>query len=169
MKPKSDKFKISLETQVIHDLLIDLEVGDIVEYKELNTLINGDVQNGQRHHLMSAREMAQRDENVVFATIIDVGIKRMSDGEIAQSGDYSRKHIHRTADKALDRLACIDDFDKLPNELKIEHNTSMAIMGVLREATKTKTVKQIRGSIENPKKELPSAFIMETIKHIVRG
>jgi len=167
-RANSDKFKRSLETQLIHDRLIETKIGEIVEYKEMNKLIGGDVQNGDRNHLTIARDLALRDENMVFATINNIGVKRMSDEEIAKSGDYFRKHIHRTADKAITQLSSVENFPALSNEAKVDHNTHMALAGALFQATKTKVVKRISAGITNPTKEISAAFINETLANIAR-
>lgn len=150
----NDRFRLSPETNAIVKRLEIMQVGDTVTYEELSHMVGGDIQEKKRHHLDSARKLLLNQRQMVFGVIIDKGIKRLSDSELVLDGHNYLDKIKRVSRKGAKTLGCVVDFDNLPNELKLQHNTTLSVLGAVRLFTKPANVKKIADQVSSQNSRL---------------
>jgi hypothetical protein len=81
---KQKPFELSEETSRLVAYLRSLEKGQLINYRELAKLVGIDLHSGH-HKLTYARFILQRDHNAVWICVKPrVGIKRLTDVEIAE-------------------------------------------------------------------------------------
>lgn len=158
---KRPVFKINIDTQAIYDRLEKMEVNGEVSYAELSKLINRDVQADARSNLISARRMLIRDKRMVFDVIVGIGLIRMADPEIAGSGGRSIERIRRETRRGAQRLGCVKEFDKLPNELKIKHNAMVSIFGAMSLMTRQPNIKKVESNMQETQEKIGARKTLE--------
>jgi hypothetical protein len=146
--------EVSIDTQILERALLLVGVGDVVTYAQLSGVISRDVQEEARHHLASARRRVLRGHRMVFEPVMNVGLKRLDDAGKIAAGRWHIKRSRNQAKFAQVKVSAVDDFDALPNNLKVEHNMSLAQTGALLHMTSPRSVEKLKGSFETTKKEL---------------
>ena len=162
----SGKFSVSAETTLIAQRLADVEPGRIVTYAELSALVVADVRGSARHSLTSARRIVQRDHRAVFESVRGVGIRRLTDTEIAtQCGRETIRAMHRKAGRGLKRIACANT-DGLDREAVTRMNADASLIGVMRHVTKAGSLKRIESRVaeKGGKDRLPIGDVLEHLK-----
>lgn len=155
-------FELSVDTQLLYRHLVEHEATEVpITYEELSELIGRDVQREARHLLQSARRRALKRDRIVFGTVTGVGLRRLSDEEVAATGESFLKRIRRTARRASETVTCVQDFEKLPADAKAKHNATLSLAGVLRHFTQPRRVLQLEEKVLDSSHALPTA---ETIK-----
>ena len=104
--------------------------------------------------LQSAMRAALRQE-MVFSTIRGVGVKRLTDRELAGIGEATRQHITKSARTAMKKMTLVQDFKALTNEEKIRHNTSLAMLGAVAHIASPKQAKALEGKVSTTLGTLP--------------
>lgn len=94
MAENPQKFSRHEKTEAARDRLRKLVKGEIVSYRELAVIIGCDPQDEGYRYVFNARRSLTRDNGYVFETHEGVGIKRLTDAEIAES--KARKKRIRT-------------------------------------------------------------------------
>ena len=84
----------AIDTRLLLQRLLQAKVGEVITYRELNSAIDRDVQREANPFLQSAMRAALR-QMMVFSTIRGVGVKRLTDRELAGIGEATRQHISR--------------------------------------------------------------------------
>ncbi len=141
--------ELSLDTQTLERVLMSAQIGDIVTYSTLTASIGRDVTATARGNLQSARRRLER-ERIIFGAVVNVGLKRLDDmGKIAAG----QSHIARSRNQARfaqTKTKSVDDFDALPNHLKVTHNVTLALAGALRSMTAPRKIKKLGEAITHP-------------------
>jgi hypothetical protein len=146
-------FQCSIETKWLIDRGRRLQVGEVVTYEELSKLIGIDVREEGRGALRSARNILLRDEQIVLDSVPNVGLKRSSDSEIVQSAG---------AQRGVQRLTAVADFDRLSDADKLAHNASVSALAVIKLMGKPKSVERIAASVNTANTgSLPIARTLE--------
>lgn len=145
MKPT---FTISIDTRRVFDRLMLAEVGAEITYNELTGLTGVNVQKRGRSYLDSARAMAQK-QNVVFGVLHNFGLVRLSDTEIVQTGASTVTKIRRTARRGARRIVAVKDFDAMPNDSKLAHNSYASMLGAIAQFSNDGTLKTIQGRVSD--------------------
>ena len=154
--------QLSVDAVMLYNRITNSNPGDVILYSELNGIIGRSVQKGSGYGVMqTARRKAMNENNMVFSTIANVGIKRLHDGEIAQSGESVRKAIRRKAKAGIKTLSCVLDFDGLSKEDKLQHNTNMSMIGAIYQFSSTNTVKKISNVVETTSSAIPVVKTLE--------
>ena len=139
--------ELSVDTQIIEGLLRTASIGDVVTYESMSAAIKRDVQKEGRGNLRTARRRLHKIDHMVFGAVTNMGVKRLNDeGKSAAA----RGHAHRGRNQfkqASVTATAVDDFGKLPNHLKIEHNVIVAQAGALLHMTSAKSTKALEGKI----------------------
>ena len=115
--------ELSIDTQVIVKLLSEMagKEGQIITYAVMGQAVGRDLQRHDRHILESARRIVFRDHRLVFDTVVNAGLKLMTDEEVARSGERTTAHIRRSAKKQLRVFGYgIRNFDGLSKDAKTE-------------------------------------------------
>ena len=139
----TDRFRLSPETNAIVRRLEGLQVGETVNYQELSGMVGGDIQTKKRHHLHSAQRFLLGQRQMVFGAIRDQGVKRLSDTEIVMDGRGYVEKIKRASRKGARTLGCVADYERMPEDMKLQHNTALSVLGAVSMFTKPAGVKKI--------------------------
>lgn len=156
--------QISLESQLIAQRLEQLEVGDVIEYEELTTLIGRDIRK-HRGHLATARNRLLRDKQMVFGTIHTVGLKRLSDAEKITVGRSYIKRSHQAAHKSLVTFSAINLDNLSGDEARRLHSVSTQARTLQYLSTQSSEQKIEKSLDENRPKELPVGKVMDLFKN----
>lgn len=155
----------SIDTQTLERVLLTVEMGDVVSYKKLSEAIGRNVQNGAWHLLQSARHRVQREYDILFEPVRGEGLKRLDDAAIVGTVTATFNRVKNIARRGRQKIACVQDFDALPNDVKVKHNVAASIFGVLGQLTKESSVKKLEGQITNGKHDaLPVAKFLDAMK-----
>lgn len=146
--------EMSVETRLLLQRLEKAAVGETVSYAELTNLCGRDVQGPARGMLYSAMR-ATLSSGVVFATVRKTGVKRLADNEIVGVGEAAIPRIRRLARRSVRKLTAVQDFDAMPNEAKIRHNTMVSMLGAVAHVTGSKTVKEVQLRVAAAQNALP--------------
>ena len=154
--------QLSVDAIMLYNRITNSTPGEIILYSELNGIIGRSVQKGSGYGVMqTARRKAMNENNMVFSTIANVGLKRLQDGEIAQSGESVRRAIRRKAKAGIKTLSCVQNFDGLSKEDKLQHNTNMSMIGAIYQFSSTNTVKKISNVVETTSSAIPVVKTLE--------
>jgi len=152
---------LSLDSKMIYDRLKKSAVEEIVSYAELSKMIGRDTQNGGRGSIQTARRKALREDYIVFGVVRNIGLKRLSDVEIVATGEDTVTRIRRASTRGFRTITAVRDFDALPNDSKIRHNTYASVLGALSMATTAARMKKLEGRVAEAKASLPLAKTLE--------
>lgn len=157
--------ELSLDTQTLETLLSSTAIGDVVTYAQMSAAIGRDVQTVGRGHLRTARVRLHRAQQMVFAAVPNVGVKRMDDiGKIEIATGHTRRG--RTQYKmAVRTVAAVDNFDALPNDQKIKHSMVAAQAGAILHMTSAVRSKKLAAAIgEHAQKSFKPRESLELMK-----
>ena len=150
----------SHDTTIIEKRLRDAKAGDIVTYDELSRLLGRDVRLHCLGNVKTARESLEKEEKIVFDTVVNTGYRCMTEADKSTSIDRIRKQIKRRAKKGLTR-ASVTDFSALNEDQKQKHLTSITQLGVIQEFVSAKGTKKIESKV----KQISTAIsIGDTVK-----
>jgi len=153
-----------LDSRLAYERLMKAEPSEVVTYDELSRLVKRNVQGDGRHVIQTARRMAQREDQIVFECVRNVGLRRMLDGEIAQLGRPAIRSIRRKVRRTARKIACLSDFDALTNDEKLRHNTDLSVLGVLGHCTEPRRVKKLAHKLLDSSHALPTAAALDVLK-----
>ena len=153
-------FEISVDTRMLYDLLSKAPVGETVTFARMSEALGRRVEGADSHLQSALRRLVSLDQKV-FSNVRGVGYQRLSDTEIVKSGERDRDHIQRSARKAAKRLLCVEDFDALPNDLKVKHNTYLSMYGAMVSMLSPGRVKNLESEVSKAQAQLPLAKTLE--------
>jgi hypothetical protein len=159
--------ELSVDTQTIERLLLAVDVSATIEYAVMSAAIGRDVQGDARHIMESARRRVLRDQRMVFEPVMDVGLKRLDDVGIVSLGPAYVGRIHRMSKRGAQKLTAVQDFDALPNGLKIEHNVRLAQLGAMRHMTSSRATKTLTGKVGETANKLPLRQCLDAMKAVI--
>jgi alkylated DNA nucleotide flippase Atl1 len=155
-------FEMSIETRTIRDLFKDAEVGEIVTYADLATALGREV-NGANPNVQSAIN-SLIGEGILLENVRGIGYKRLADTEVVGTAEHARKGMKRKASKQVKKLACVQDFDAMPNEAKVKHNAAVSIFGAIGAMLGINRYKRVEAAVEKTAAQLPLAKTLEAFK-----
>jgi hypothetical protein len=158
--------ELSIDTQTIERLLITSAIGEVISYDAMTSAIGRDVRDA-RHLIASACRRLLREQHMVFAAVVNVGLKRLDDAGKIGAGQWHLQRVRRQAKFAVDKTTAVEDFDALPNALKVEHNVVLAQAGVLKHFTSRKTAKRIGEGVNAPTKRLSLQDSLAAMKPVI--
>lgn len=138
--------ELSLDTQTIERLLQALPIDGFIAYRDLSAAIGRDVQHGARGNLESARRRLLRTTQILFGVVVNEGLKRLDDIGKVETGRAHVRRAHSHAKMARRKTASVDDFDRLPNAVKVEHNIIMAQAGVIQQMSSERTTRKLEST-----------------------
>lgn len=159
---KKTQFEMSIDTRTICDRLKTVAIGEVVSFKQLTELLGRNVA-GSCSNLQSALHSLEGD-GIAFANIRGTGYQRMDDIAVVNTLESSREGLRRKAKRALKRLTCIGDFEKLPNDKKITHNAGASFLGAIYSMTSRSRVKSLEERVAAAGAQLPLAKTLEAFK-----
>ena len=145
-KPEKAIKERSLETQQLVGRLSNMKVDETLTYQEMSDLVHGDVQNGHRCYLASARRIVEKT-GVFTEAVWGIGIKRIPESEVgAIERDSTRKRLRRLAKRSAKRLGRVN-YDALSEPDKRNHQIAAATVGAIAIITSTPSQKQIEQKV----------------------
>lgn len=138
-----------------------MAVGDIVSHESLAQAIGRDLHDA-RGILTSVRKVLLEDERMVFASHRGLGLKRLDDSELIVIGTRQIKSAAGAARRGLRVLASVRDFEALPNDEKLKHNTALAQLGMLVHVTSETVVQRLENRIAQA--QLPTQELLDAMK-----
>lgn len=152
--------ELSIDSRLLAERLMNLEVGETISYVELSAIIRRNVQKEAGVNLRTARRLIMREHRIIIGTIRSEGVKRLDDLGAMKSGEQSLGKIHREAKRGAEKLACVT-FENLSNEEKTKHLTTSAAIGALFTITKTSSLKKLEKATGESKQSLPLTATLE--------
>lgn len=156
--------ELGLDTQTIERLLQALQIDESIPYAALSDAIGRDVRTEARHALDSARRRLLRAHRLLFECVRGVGLKRLGDEGKVSTGEWHLRRARTQAKKCVDKVTAVDNFQALPNDLKVQHNVLLAQAGVLRHITSPKTTAKLQKAVDQPKRDLALRECLEAMK-----
>jgi alkylated DNA nucleotide flippase Atl1 len=159
------RFSLNIETTLLIERIKKMAQGDLITYGELAELIGQDAQREARHILLSARRICQREYQVVTDAKRNIGIRRLTDVELTSSGLKIFSGLRRAAKRGIDRVTAVADFDTLPDEEKVRHNSIVSVLAVVRHMSRPKSLDRIAGAVNTENTgQLPIARTLELFR-----
>lgn len=146
-------FIASADAKTLADLMRDVPAGGMLHYEDMSAAINRDVTK-DRGAMDTARAIVQRENRIVFDVVTKVGFKRLIDTEIVNLGDRARTKVRRLAKRTSRAIVCVD-YDAMPREAQIKHNTALSMLGVMQELGTEKSFIKLQNHVEKAGAELP--------------
>ena len=136
------------DTIAIEARLRQLSVGETITWEELAAAIGCDCSPGSEGYsrLASARNSLLNDR-IVIGCIIGVGLKYLSDSDIAEVSGKEVKKVRRASRKSLKKLASVREFDELSPDQKRQHLVASAQLGAVHEFSKPAAQKKIAAAV----------------------
>lgn len=156
--------ELSVDTQVLERLLLEVPVDGFIGYETLTKAIGRDVQTRARHILQSAVRRAQRDKSIVFSAVRGEGLKRLTDGAVLGVGAAAVASIGRKSRRAVRTLGCAN-FEALKPSERSQHNMLVSQLGVLAHITSGATQKKLEARAGHEK--LAVAKMLEAVQESI--
>jgi len=141
----------SLDTRALYEALKKANPDEIITYEDLNKVVDGNVQNAKRCYLNSARKMVHREDKKVFRPVIGIGLKCLGDSDIAGLAGPAIRHYGKSARRVAREIVCVQNFNGLSEEKKVQHNTGLTLLGLVDHCVKPKNVKQVQMKVQEAK------------------
>lgn len=153
-----------MNTIILMEFLEALPVGSTPTYKEMEALVGP----GDRMHgwLFSARRALRNEKGIIYDAVRGVGLKRLSDVEIVQTADTIVSKLRRTCYNGRKRMDAVQEFDKLPQDLRLKHNATSSLLAAIQAVSKAKTVRQLETTISPQNGKISVGRIFEELKRI---
>lgn len=149
--------ELAYDTRLLYDQLKGLPFGEVLPYEAMTKLLGRDIRDEAHGNLQSARRMLLNHDGIVIGTVRKVGVKKLNDQEIVITGEDASKHVRRSARRALRRLAAVRDYEALPAESKISHNTFASALAAVVALAKPAGLKRIETEVRRTAAQLPLA------------
>jgi hypothetical protein len=151
-------FRRSLETQILTDVLRNLQPGESLSYAELSKIAGVEI-NGTSYQLRSAREIVMRENGIVAEPIHGIGIKRLRNVEIVNSTSRGVSRITKAAAREARKLSKAD-FVVLDEATRRSYATYASVIEVVGTITSGKGVARVAANIPATAMELTLAQTM---------
>lgn len=155
----------SFERQALAERMRAVAVGETVTYKELIKASGCDV-NGKSHHVFAlAREDVMAD-GILFGTIRNVGIRRLTNTEASSDTINSRRHkIRSHAKKGATELGTVI-VEELPPGEKLLHQCGTAYFGIVGALSTMRGMKQLPAVMPDAAARLNIGETLSALKNI---
>jgi len=155
-------FVMSIDTRAVYDRMKEAVVGEVVSFKTLSEVLGRKVEGDEASIQSAIRKLI--GEGVLFENVRKTGYKRLSDTEVVGIADREREGLRKKAKRAVRKLACVREFDRLPNELKIKHNAAMSGFGAIAAMMSAGRMKRLEERVEVAQQQLPLAKTLEVFR-----
>jgi hypothetical protein len=162
MNDQKTRFEMSIDTRMLYDLLKKAIVGEVVSFTRMTEVLGRQIE-GASSNLQSAMHRLE-GEGIAFANVRGSGYQRMNDVEVVNTAEDAREAIKRKARRAVKRLTCVQDFDGLPNELKIKHNAAISGFGAIASIMSPGRMKALEEQVAKVGSQLPLAKTLEAFQ-----
>lgn len=164
VKGKKPVGLMSIDVATIYKRLSMLAIGEVATYEELSAIIGRDVRDKAGWIVSNARRKCLNDDQIVLGVVTKIGLKRLSDAEIVETGQDVVSRIHNMTVKGARRLAAVKSYDALPKDKQNQFNTYTSLIGVLGHFTRAKQVNKVSEAAQKSSGQLPLAKMLEAFK-----
>jgi hypothetical protein len=156
--------QVSEEVLRIEELLRALPVLGEITYQQIEEKTGVPVI-ARRHLLDSARKRLEREESILLDPIIGVGLRRLDDVQrVKKSTSYIPK-MRRSAARGGGLLARAN-YDALPPEMQVRHNTNASVFTYMTYLLKMKPITALRDYVTERRHALSAQETAQaTIEH----
>ncbi len=151
-------FERSADTDLIVNLL--RKVNGEIEYTQIAKM-TGLAMPRVKDLLRSARKILRR-ENILFGTIIGVGLKRLSDLDKARKTESVKKRIAQTATRELKDLATIEHEQAMPLREQLMVTTNRTVLTVIQGQARIKAAAPDPQAAQSA--PLPATVMLDELK-----
>lgn len=144
----------SWETKKMEEQFGQMNIGDILTYKQVSEIIGNDAQRESRYLIYTAIKNILEDQGIYIVCIPRIGWKRIPQSTALQDTSKERK-ISTLSRKRLIELKMMD-YTELDKEEKIQWNVKASHMNLIRVIGKNKSVKKLEDAFA--KKEIQEPF-----------
>ncbi len=147
MQEKRAIGELKYETKLIVELLEQAEVGETIPYEMISDLIGQDILKC-RHLLESAKRHVQREQGIIFDSIWNVGIVRVTEvgkGHVVDKGFIKIRRATRRTIRVLDTV----DTASLQRDELSRHMQQRSIAGILETHTAPQRKKEAKPQVDN--------------------
>ena len=144
-------------------LLKVTEENPLITYQELNEVIIGNTQKEARGRLYTARKMIQREHSILFAPVMGIGLKRMTDSAVVASKDKYYQKMRRGTRKSIKDLTTIQNFEGLTNSEKTSHLAALSNFKAIQSFIKPQQVKKLEECVSHKQEQLSIASTIEAL------
>lgn len=162
---KRGMFELAFETKVIIEMLKNTRDGEMVSYKHMLEKTARYSVNAIRGNIQTARKSLQED-GYLFDTVFGLGLRRMSDEEIATSWEKRRKQIKKTAERSIKETSTVRKPEALSEPSKYALMVGQTIMATIRHATTNKAVKQVEADVKVTDEQLTIGKTLEAFRKV---
>lgn len=156
---------LSIDVKTIFDRLTKCSVGDIVNYEDMSAIIGRDIRGEKASWILSsARKRALTQARMLFGAVPNIGIQRLNDSQIVDTGNHALRCIHRASMRAGRKMTAIQNFEALPADKKLQHNTQISALAVLAHVTKEGQMKKLEGLVSKAQVALPLQKTLEAFR-----
>lgn len=145
-------------TQIIMQLLMAVEIGEIITYEQLEKEIDIDCrpQKPGYGYQYTARIILEREENMVFEAVTKVGLKRLPPEDVAQSSvQCITKPLRSHLDRQKRRVDTLNEsYSKLTPSGRFCVDTARTLLVFAKGITRKKSVGMIEAQVEKTKKAI---------------
>lgn len=160
---RKPSFELSIDTRLVYDRLKQAAIGEVVSFRALKDALGREVE-GSESSIQSAVRRLLKVDGIVFENVRGVGYKRLADIDIVRSSESMRDRLRRGAKRMVRKLACVQNFDALPNDLKVKHNAAMSGFGAVVAMMSPGRMKKLEQKVEQAAAQLPLAKTLEVFR-----
>lgn len=158
---KKIQSQMSIDAKALMDHLRKVVVGGTATYEEMSRIASKEIT--KNRGCMYTATNALLREGIRFDSIRSVGLRRMTDSEVARSGTRAIRLVGRKARRESRKMVAIKDFDGLCNEDKIQHNATLSVLGAISHFSRPTQVKILEAAVAEAHKRLPPSDSVGTI------
>lgn len=146
----------SIYTTEIIKLLEKVSEGEMITYKEISNEVGIGVEHGQAGYgyQKSARDILEREQDIVFDVITGKGLKRLTPAQIGMgSGNIYIKRKKSLIKKSSRRISTLNDkFDELGKDVQLKVTAHRTLLAFDSELLKKKNITMIENRVNDTKK-----------------
>lgn len=146
-------FQMSADARLITQHLQKIEVGQTVTYAALSALVSHPV-DATTGALRTALNRVLKDQGFVFACIIGVGFKRLSDAEIVAEGSHAAEAVRRKARRSVERQLKAD-FSSLSRDQQARFTAQVSVLASIAFMAGERQLDKIAACATPQVKEIP--------------
>jgi hypothetical protein len=147
-------FEMSPNTRLIRQRLRAMEIGELITYTDLGAIISKPV-DGATGCLRSAIDSLLRKEQMVFAAVRSVGMKRLNDTDIVSASDADVSSIRRKAKKAVRKLTSVKDYNAMPGPSRLAHTARVSVLAAMVDMSTDRSIEKIEKAAVGQSSALP--------------
>lgn len=154
------------ETNQIYRLLIAANVGDTISFLELSQAAGMPVTSTSAP-FTSARRIALNEDRMVFESVRGVGVRRISDEELATThSDRDIVRSRRHAKRSLKKLTCVENFSGMTNHAQLAHVIKSSFFGAVAFMARKNRLNDLSRAVAGRSSELP---VDETLRAFLKN